>query len=231
MFVICCKYNPQFPYIIELVDGIRRYHPTEKIVVVDSNSSDKTYFNLLKKYDVIIEDISNENWMIGAYWYTYKKYPNEEFYYFMHDSMKVKSNLTYLKENDLTILMHFERFNVAHFNNWESLVNENTKYEYNKNGYGCFGPIFFCKNKVMKNMLDAGVDKLLPKNKFETQICEGAYGFYLENQGYDLTKCSLFGNVFEVEGPNGKSGPPPHKTDWQFPIEKFYASHVDNNRL
>jgi hypothetical protein len=80
-------------------------------------------------------------------------------------------------------------------------------------------------------MLEKGADKLLPSSKAETGYCEGAYGFYLENQGYDLTKCSLFGDVFEVEGPNGKSGPPPHKTDWQFPVEKFYASHVDKNRL
>ena len=64
MFVIPCKYNPKFPFVIQLVESIREFHPTEKIVVVDSNSDDKSYFSILEKYDVIIEDVKNTNWMV-----------------------------------------------------------------------------------------------------------------------------------------------------------------------
>lgn len=230
MFVIPCKYNSNFPFIIQLVKDIRQFHPKEKIVVVDSDSEDNTYFNELKEYDVIIEDVKNKNWMVGAYWYVYKKYPHEDFYYFMHDSMRVKDNLDYLKEKDLTILMYFDRY-VGNFNYWGEKINKETKYVYDGNGLGCFGPIFFCKNKVMKKMLDMGADNILPSNKQETGYCEGIYGFFMENQGYNLVECALFGDVFEIHGPNGRSGLPPHKTSWQYPIEKFYASHVDKNRL
>ena len=115
MFVIPCKYNNNYPFIIGLVKDIRFYHPKDKIVIVDSDSNDKSYFDEVKKYDVIIEDSQNINWMIGAYWYVYKKYPNEEFYFFMHDSMKVKDNLDYLKEKDLTTIMYFNR-NIGNFN-------------------------------------------------------------------------------------------------------------------
>ena len=45
MFVIPCKYNKEFPFVIDLVKNIREFHTTEKIVVVDSNSSDKSYFD------------------------------------------------------------------------------------------------------------------------------------------------------------------------------------------
>ena len=230
MFVIPCKYNPEFPFIIKLIDSIREFHPNEKIVVVDSKSDNKGYFNELEKHNIIIEDINNTNWMIGAYWHAYKKYPDEDFYYFMHDSMIVKSNLDYLKEKDLTTLMYFERKNVGGFNNWGKRITEESKYTYKYDGYGCYGPIFFCKNKVMSTMLNMGADKFLPSNKAETGYCEGCYGFFLEDQGYDLEKCALFGNVFWVEGPNGPSGPPPHNTKWEYPVEKFYASHVDPNR-
>lgn len=230
MFVIPCKYNPKFPFIIQLVEDIRKYHTEEKIVIVDSNSTDKSYFNILKKYDVIIEDVSNLYWMVGAYWYAYKKYPNEKYYYFMHDSMRVKANLDYLKQIDVVTLMYFNR-NISNFNSWGELITNKSKYIYSNVGNGCYGPIFFCKNKVMERMLKMGADKFLPINKQETGYCEGCYGFFLEEQGYDLTKCALFGDVLEIESHNGKSGVPPHKTDWQFPVEKFYASHVDNNRL
>jgi len=230
MFVISCKYNHNFPHIIELVKQIREFHPTEKIVVVDSASDDKSYFNDIEKYDVIIEDINNRNWMVGAYWYAYKKYPNEEFYFFMHDSMKVKSNLDYLKERDLTLMMTFDRYNIGNFNVWSEIITKDSLYEYNLKGYGCYGPMFFCKNKVMKKMMLMGADKFLPSNKTEVWYCEGSYGFFLEDQGYDLNDCSLFGDVILNESEGGKSGPPPHNTDWQYPIEKFYGSHLDPNR-
>jgi len=214
MFVISCKFNRNFPHIIELVSSIRKYHLSDKIVVVDSNSEDKSYFDDLKKFDVLIEDVDNKNWMIGAYWHAYKKYPNEEFYFFMHDSMLVKADLTFLTKKDLTILMYFERNGVAHFNNWAKRINNETKYRYNNEKYGCYGPIFFCKKEIMQSLLENGVDKLLPNDKFETQICEGCYGFFFEEMGYNLKECSLYGNVFDNESPSGKSGLPPHKTDW-----------------
>lgn len=230
MFVISCKYNPNFPFIIQLVKDIRTYHPTEKIVVVDSDSNDKSYFEILKEYDVIIEDVNNNNWMVGAYWHAYNKYPNEEFYFFLHDSMRVKANLDYLKERDLVTLMNFDRV-LGNFNTWGERITLESEYNYLNEGSGCYGPIFFCKNKVMKRMLEMGANKFLPNNKAETGYCEGCYGFFFEEQGYDLTQCSLFGDVLFNESPSGKSGLPPHKTDWQFPVEKFYASHVDKNRL
>lgn len=231
MFVISCKYNPKYPFIIQLVDDIRKYHNEETIVVVDSDSEDKSYFDVISKYNnIIIENIQNKNWMIGAYWHTYKKYPEESFYYFLHDSMRIKSNLDYFKNSDLIILMTFDR-SVGKFNNWEQLINSNSKYNYINSGCGCYGPIFICKNKVMKRMLDMGADQFLPSNKAETGYCEGCYGFFLEEQGYNLRDCSLYGDVFEIHSINGKSGLPPHKTDWQHPIEKFYASYIDDKRL
>jgi hypothetical protein len=230
MFVIPCKYNPQFPFITQLVKDIRQFHETERIVVVDSASEDKSYFSELLDLNVEVEDINNENWMIGAYWHTFKKYPDEEFYFFMHDSMRVKGNLNYLKDRDLVTFMHFKRVGMG-FNGWNNLISNNSNYSYNDVGNGCYGPIFFCKNKVMKRMMEMGADKFLPKNKAETGQCEGCYGFFFEEQGYNLEECSLFGDVFVNESASGQSGLPPHKTDWQFPVEKFYASHVDSNRL
>lgn len=228
MFVIPCKYNKNTPFILNLVEGIRRYHPDDKIVVVDSSSEDKSYFEDIKKYNVIIEDIDNKNWMVGAYWHAYKKFPNEDFYFFMHDSMLVKGNMDYLKKNDLTLLCTFSRNLNQTFDYWGNKINIETKYKYKTGGLGCYGIIFFCKNKVMKIMLEMGADKVLPNNKAETGYCEGCYGFFLEDQGYDLLNCSLYGDVIQNESLGGRSGPPPHNTSWQFPIEKFYAS-IDND--
>jgi hypothetical protein len=229
VFVIPCKYNNNFNFIVDLCKDIRSYHSNEEIVVIDSGSDNKDYFKLIESYNVIIEDINNKNWMIGAYWYAFKKY-DRNFYYFLHDSMKVKGSLDSFKEKDLTIMCYFDRGYGDNFNGFENKINELTKYTYLRGGLGVYGPIFFCKRNVMKLLQDMEADKILPNNKQETGWCEGSYGFFFEHHGFNLKECSLYGNVLENEQPNGKSGVYPFNTSWQYPIEKFYASHVDLNR-
>ena len=81
MFVIACRYNSKYPNVINLVDQILNYHPNEKIVVVDSDSDDKSYFQTLQRKGVVIEDIKNKNRELGAYWHAFKKYPHEDHYF------------------------------------------------------------------------------------------------------------------------------------------------------
>lgn len=229
MFVIACKFVPENRFIFDLVASIREFHPDEKICVVDSDSEDKTYAIQLEKYDVIFLDAKNRNHMIGAYWHAYQKFPNEDFYYFMHDSMLVKSNLDYLKTRDLVTLCYFDR-NQGNFNSWSSRVEDELNLPYTFEGLGCYGPIFFCANTVMKKLDELKIGEILPRSKQETGFCEGLYGFFFEYIGFDLKACALFGDVLVNESNSGRSGVYPHKTDWQFPIEKFYGSHLGGER-
>jgi len=233
MFVIPCKYNPEADFVTPLVEQIRFFHSSEPIVVVDSASENKSYFNKLKELGVIVEDVNNKNWMVGAYWHAFKKYPDEEFYYFLHDSMKVKANLDYLKKDDVTLVATFSREASPSFNAWNKRIEEETsvnKSFIKRGGRGCYGPIIMCKNKVFKSFQNKKIDLLLPNNKGETGILEGAYGLFLEADGYDLNTCSLYGDILQLESPGGKSGVYPHNTSWQHPIEKFYASHITVGR-
>lgn len=234
MFVIPCKFNANYNFIVPLVGQIRQYHYNEPIIVVDSASSDKSYFESLKKYGVIVEDIENTHWMIGAYWHAFKKFPNEDFYYFFHDSMKVKGSLDCFKDKDLTIIATFNREVSPSFNAWNERIKKETHYPESSirtDGLGVYGPILMCKNRVFKSLLEKGVDKLLPSNKAEAGYTEGAYGLFLEAEGYDLKSCSLYGDILELESPTGKSGTYPHDTSWQFPVEKFYGSHRVPERM
>ena len=228
MFVIACRYSDKNNYVLQLVDDIVQFHPDEEVVVVDSDSEDKSYFDILSKYDnVIIEDIQNKNWMVGAYWHAFKKY-KRPFYYMLHDSMRVKENLDYLKEKDLTTLYYFNR-NMADFNDLKSRVDNETDYTYVDTGFGVAGPIFFCKHKLLDSIDKKGFSKILPNNKVDTGHHEGCWGFIFEAEGYDLTECSLFGEFMHDHGPHGRCGVAPHNTSWQKPVEKFYASLKTNS--
>ena len=70
MFVIPTKNSG---YIENCIKSIRDVGHTEDICVVDSNSEDKSYFDHIKKYNVIIEDISNINYVDGAIWHCYDR--------------------------------------------------------------------------------------------------------------------------------------------------------------
>lgn len=223
MFVIPCKYSKKHNYIIELTNQIRQFHPDEEIVVIDSKSEDKSYFKDISIYNVIIEDINNTNYDIGAYWHAFTKYPDRPFYYFMHDSMKVKANLDYMKNNDLTILCYFGR-NRPGFIGKADEVNTLTEYKYVYEGCGVFGPIFFVKNHLMKKLFDKKLYLVTPKSKDQTGHMEAVIGNAFEQEGYDLTICSLFGDIISLCDPSGKNGPPPHTTSWQYPVEKFFAA-------
>lgn len=224
MFVIACKYSKKFNHILTLVDDIRRFHPEEEIVVVDSVSEDKTYFDELRKVkNLYIEDINNREFDIGAYWHAFRKYNDRPFYYFMHDSMRVKSNLDHMKEKDLTILCTFSR-NRSGFLCKIDEVRALTSYEWIDEGKGVFGPIFFCKRELMQKLCDKGLWKVTPKAKNETGCMEAVIGNAFETEGYDLDKCCLFGDILWLCSPGGLCGVWPHKTDWQFPVEKFFAA-------
>ena len=228
MFVIACRFNKKYPNVINLVDQIIHFHPKEKIIVVDSDSEDKSYFETLRSKGVIIEDIKNKHRELGAYWYAFKKYPNEEHYFFLHDSMKLKGSLEDYKKEDLTLLNYFNRKDDI-LDRWGKKVNKLTPFKYKKDGLGCYGPIFFCKRNVMEQLRKGRVDTLLPKNKIEGWYTERIYGFFFEELGYDLKEVSLYGDVVENEMKYNTAFVP-IDTSWQYPIEKFYGSLQDKKR-
>jgi hypothetical protein len=227
MFVIPVKYRPDHNFVLQLVPQIRVFHPHEKIVVVDSDSEDKSYFREIEKWDVVIEDVKNHNWHHGAQWHCFNKFPDEQFFFCLHDSVIVKNNMDYLKDEPLTILYHFPRTLNDSFNFWKDrIVNETSFKTYTNDGKGCFAGMFMCQRWVMEKLKEAGVDKLLPSNKPETGYLEGAYGFFFEQLGFDLAKCALYGDFCADFSDTGRcKALPPHTTEWQWPIEKFFAFH------
>jgi hypothetical protein len=111
LFILPCYYNSANPVIFNAVKSIRQFHPYSPIVVVDSGSEDKSYFEILRTYDVIIEDIENVNYDTGAFWYVYKKYKHINFFYFLHDSIEVYDNLFDLLYYDITSIRYFDSGN------------------------------------------------------------------------------------------------------------------------
>jgi hypothetical protein len=197
MFVIACKWVNQ-SRLFELIDSIKKHQPNEKIVVVDSNSEDKSYFEKIKD-DCIIEDISNSNYLEGALWYCYEKYKDENFFYLVQDSMILKKNIESFKENDVTHLSYFPyHYNYKYGRQMEEfcskILYEKTDYKYFIPKYAIFGSTIYIKRELLDKLKNKGFNKVLPKNKMEMESLERLWAVVLEQEGYNTEEIGLIRN-------------------------------------
>tara|TARA_Y100000593_G_scaffold74585_1_gene137360 strand:- start:434 stop:1216 length:783 start_codon:yes stop_codon:yes gene_type:complete len=198
VFVIPCKYSDTRPFIYNCIQSIRKYHD-DTIIVVDSDSDDKSYFDVLKNgfEDVIIEDIANKNYMTGAVWYAYEKYKAKN-YYFLHDSTELLGNISEYDEYDVTpviISNSVDRWKWPKIDksgtevrnpDWsKSKVEEHTNLKFKLSDFRVIvGPMFLCKVDVLKKLKEIGFDKILPENKSGMEHMERLFGLVFEHFGY-----------------------------------------------
>lgn len=197
MFIIPCKFNNNSP-IYECVESIRRFYPNEKIVIVDSCSNDKNYYNDLKAdvYDFIE---GNSNYEIGAYLMAYKKHPNEERYFCIHDSLIMTGKINDFDLNKLLITVQW--FNGFWDDEEQRLFAESIlgKTLVNSKFIGCFGSIMMCDNVVLNKLNQLLKPQHLPINKKQSCAFERILGILLGNVlGISLTN-SLQGQHITIE--------------------------------
>ena len=75
--MIPCRFDPERPVVYECIDAIQRFHDKPDIVVVDSGSSDKSYFDFCIDRGVKIASINNRLYATGAHAWAFVHHPEE----------------------------------------------------------------------------------------------------------------------------------------------------------
>ena len=217
LFSITCRFDPANPVVIPCVQSIRAHHPESPIHVVDSASEDKSYYEQVEKFGAKVEDIGNQSLTTGNIWHTYEKYPDYDFYYFLHDSMLIKDGILDLMETDVTALRYFRSWNGLGWTpqehpsgdngfvfsetlNWaNSQLLSKTTYrpEMGMRFAALFGPMIMCKRSVLDKLKAAGFDKVRPTTKRQSEAMERVWGMVLNLEGYDLSKLPLQGYCYD----------------------------------
>lgn len=160
IFIISCFNDGTNHSIFKCVDSILKLYKNPKIVVVDSDSLDKTYFKKLIKKKVTVLNVKNKNYDTGAYWIGFKNFPDYKFYYFLHDSIFLKKNLSFYEKFNLTSLRYFMSINMVgrfkikkargkFYKNFSNIFNKNkTLYYYN--GFDDAYQSKWCLNQIKK---------------------------------------------------------------------------------
>jgi hypothetical protein len=107
IFVIACNFDGSNRAIYDCVASIRKFHPKSDILIVDSNSANKKYFELRNLPRVEIADIANKNYDSGAYWFAYHNKKQYNYYYFIHDSVIFKKNVEFTMKDSFTSVRYF----------------------------------------------------------------------------------------------------------------------------
>ena len=106
-FIVCCKHLPERTLVFDCVSAIKKFHPDCDIVVVDSDSEDKSYLDELRKDGVIIEDVKNKNYEYGATVYAFNKYKDSyKNYVFIQDSVFLNKPYDFKPCDERNIVVH-----------------------------------------------------------------------------------------------------------------------------
>lgn len=202
IWVIACKFDPERPVIYDCVEAIRKYHPYDRIDIVDSASEDRFYLDLLGRgYGTIGHMVDNRHYALGAYSMALR-FPGES-YACIHDSLIINQNLDHLTEQPFTAVRHFDQppnvwgadANGADIGIWGAhQASEHLGLAIPDQFTGIMGPMWFCQRRVMDDLDQLGMFDIKPTSKYEQQGTERLAGIALTHLGYDVTN-SLQGKM------------------------------------
>jgi len=190
LFSIVCKCIEQKHKqdLIRCVNSIRKFHPQNPIVIVDSDSPDKSYMDEIKSTvnNVHIEDISNTGYETGAMWHVYENYPHYETIVFLQDSMELTRSLDEFEDSQLKVInLH---------NNWFGALPQDrefaqkelpkTNYQYREDNFKMvqFNSMII-KRTILDTLKENGLNKVIPTNKFGSCAMERILGIVLTDMG------------------------------------------------
>lgn len=201
-FVIACKFNKNRPYIYACISSILAYHPNDELIIIDSNSDDKSYIEFLKenKFDnIIIHESKNNHFDTGAYWVALNEFERDK-YIFIHDSLVLFENISdFIDKQDVSFLISSNNFTWPSYRkyklanlyvkdykdrspDWGQKMLDKTKInssEYFKKSIEfntCIGPMFVSTREQMLELKKLNFNGILPNNKYEQNWFEIFWG-------------------------------------------------------
>ena len=196
MWVVPCKFDPANPVIFECIEAIQRHHENPTILVVDSDSDDKSYLNWCVDHGCRIGPTNNHLRAFGAHAWAYRHHPDFDYFYFIFDSLIVQSNLDKYQHRAVTAMRHWP--SVLHGWGWD---HDGTPLEVwgkeqldrmgiwmPENYTGIMGPMMFA-NKSVCDALDA-IGYWFAQTETGYQHCamERVAGITLAHIGYPITE-------------------------------------------
>lgn len=193
VIVFACRHTGD-GLIDQAVAAAREHMPSEDVLVVDSDSTDRSYMD---RVDADIADIGNRHYATGAYLWALENRP-ADFYYLLHDSLMIRDDLSDLQEREATAVRWFAMPETT----WGSDEDGSDLSMFGRSAYrgrwldryaGLFGPMVACTRSVLEQVADLIVKPAT--TKWEECAMERIWGMAFASLGHDLTIGSLQGEM------------------------------------
>lgn len=195
LWVVPCRFDPERPVVFECVDAILRHHDDPKILVVDSASPDKSYFDGLIDRGVRIASIHNTLYGVGAHAWAYRHHPDVDYFYLLFDSLVVQANLDDLQARPVTAIRHWHSLqhdwgwdaDGTHLSVWGAAQLARMGIEMPETYHGIMGPMLFAQRAVLERMDQLGFWFTQTTSAYKQCAMERVAGIVLEHLGYPVT--------------------------------------------
>lgn len=215
MFIIPCKFKQDNPVIYRCIESINKFSPTSTILLVDSDSDDKSYLARCKTYkNVCVSDIKNNGYVEGALWHAYSSFRSEKWYFIIHDSVYLTQCLDEYFNRDFVCAYYFKDYAYLDVQCWsdsndmyrvkwayEELLHTNYFDFIQGDIYGVLGSIFLASRNTLDFLKSKNVDSIIPKNKKELEAMERVWGMIFLQMGFSLEENSIDGFLKNGEFP------------------------------
>lgn len=176
------------------IESIKKFHPDARIIVVDSDSPDKSYMSSLRQQGVIVEDIKNKNYETGTIWHLYENYPSDK-YIFLQDSMRLTASLKEFLGKDFTAINYYPGWKHIKPQEKDWCKQQLAKTDYTFKEDNNFNMVqynsFIVAHSVLNLLESKNLRTVLPTEKAHSQAMERVFGIALTEEG--LTTDQLIG--------------------------------------
>ncbi len=175
--------------------------PDAKIIVHDSCSEDQSYreHKIMEGVEIIP---GNAGYETSAIWRTYNLYPNEDYYFFIHDSISILKSWEGFTNQPLTTLASFpsDFWFEEDEREWSKKELLKSDYNFTMDFYGVFGSVFGCEPYVLAKLKRHGFNNIVPSDKLGSRAMERVWGMAFAQIGLGelVRQNSIFGQVIDI---------------------------------
>ncbi len=187
-WIVPVRFDPENPCVFDCVNSIREHHPDDPVLVIDSDSPDRSYMD---KVDAPVIDLHNQHYAHGAFKWAYRNLP-DEFFALIFDSLMIKSNLAFLEDRPVTATRHFRQPP----NSWgtddhgyplKTWAEDQMGWPMPDEFVGIQGPMMFASRSVLDELDREGFWNIKIQSRFQHEGLERLTGILLARLGYDMT--------------------------------------------
>jgi hypothetical protein len=196
IWVVPVRFDPKNPVVFQCIESIQEHHDNPIIIVVDSDSDDKSYLSWCVNHGCRIGPTNNHLRAFGAHAWAYRHNPDADFFYLTFDSVIINANLDYLQERPVTAIRHWS--NAMHGWGWDGAGTplevwggqqlERMGIPFPDAYTGIMGPVMFAQKETCDELDKIGYWFAQTTTEYEHCAMERVAGISLAHIGYPITE-------------------------------------------